>query len=50
MFAKYASQKGGLTKWDIFNVMNGQRVLFDPFGAFGGLFECWCWLPLFLRL
>ncbi|EPT05018.1 hypothetical protein FOMPIDRAFT_1112850 [Fomitopsis schrenkii] len=47
MFAKYASQKGGLTKWDIFNVMNGQRVLFDPFGAFGGLFE---WFSFYLLI
>lgn len=40
MFAKYASTKNGLTKWDIFKVTSGQRVLFDPFGTFGGLFEC----------
>ena len=40
MFSKYGDAKDGLTKWAIFSLMSGQRVLFDPFGAFGALFEC----------
>lgn len=49
MFAKYGDEKDGLSKWAIFKLMSGQRVLFDPFGTFGALFECRCCLWLVLR-
>ncbi|KAH9935510.1 uncharacterized protein B0H18DRAFT_1082258 [Fomitopsis serialis] len=36
MFAKYGD-KDGLGKWDILELMSGQRVLFDLFGTCGAL-------------
>jgi peroxygenase len=41
IFAKYAGgDKKGITLREIFNYMKGQRLVFDPFGWFGALFEC----------
>ncbi|KZT72096.1 Caleosin-domain-containing protein [Daedalea quercina L-15889] len=46
MFAKYGD-KDTLTKWDMWELMSGQRVLFDVFGTLGAMFE---WLALYLLL
>ncbi|PCH43636.1 Caleosin-domain-containing protein [Wolfiporia cocos MD-104 SS10] len=45
LFSKYSGGKGGLNKWDIANVLKGQRVLLDPTGTFGAFFE---WLSIYL--
>ena len=39
---KYSGGKDGLSKKDIWNALKGQRVLMDPVGAFGAMFECQC--------
>lgn len=40
IFSKYAKDKDGLTFWEAINLMNGQRVAFDPFGWGAAAFEC----------
>ncbi|KAK6828222.1 hypothetical protein PG987_011563 [Apiospora arundinis] len=47
IFAKYAEGRDYLTKWDIVNVLKGQRVILDPIGWGGALFE---WLATYLML
>lgn len=39
-FAKYGSQKDGLTALDIWRGLKGQRVIMDPIGWGAGIFEC----------
>ena len=40
IFAKYADGRDYLTKWDIVNLLKGQRLLLDPIGWGGAVFEC----------
>lgn len=39
-FAKYGSQKDGLTALDIWKGIKGQRVIMDPIGWGAAVFEC----------
>ncbi|KAH9944700.1 Caleosin related protein-domain-containing protein [Amylocystis lapponica] len=47
LFAKYGEGKDCLTKQDICNALAGQRLLMDPFGWVGAVFE---WTSLYLVL
>jgi hypothetical protein len=40
IFSKYAKDKVGLTIWDLWDFHKGQRMLIDPIGWFGQIFEC----------
>jgi peroxygenase len=40
IFAKYAGGRDYLTLSDVFSLLKGQRVIMDPIGWFGSLFEC----------
>ncbi|EED84566.1 predicted protein [Postia placenta Mad-698-R] len=47
IFSKYAADGKSLNKWEIWNILKGQRVLLDPIGWFGAFFE---WLSLYILL
>lgn len=40
MFSKYADDRDYITVKDVWNLLKGQRVLFDPFGWIGAVLEC----------
>jgi peroxygenase len=40
MFSKYAGGKDSLNVWDIWNLLKGQRLIADPIGWGGAVFEC----------
>lgn len=40
MFSKYADDRNYVTLKDVWNLLKGQRVLADPFGWGGSIFEC----------
>lgn len=40
MFEKYAEGRDYLTIWDVSALMKGQRLIADPIGWGGALFEC----------
>ncbi|GAO14079.1 hypothetical protein UVI_02038290 [Ustilaginoidea virens] len=42
MFSKYSRGKDNLTIWDAMHLIKGQRLIADPIGWGGALFECWC--------
>lgn len=44
IFAKYACSRDYLTLSDLWRVHKGQRLIMDPIGWFGALFECECLL------
>ncbi|OCH89018.1 Caleosin-domain-containing protein [Obba rivulosa] len=46
-FSKYGGDKDGLSKWDIWHGLKGQRVIMDPIGWFGAIFE---WLATYIML
>jgi len=46
-FSKYAEDKEGMTALEIWDALKGQRVIVDPFGWFGAMFE---WLSVYLLL
>jgi hypothetical protein len=41
-FSKYSTspEKDGLSVYDIMNGIKGQRLVMDPFGWLGAIFEC----------
>jgi peroxygenase len=39
-FSKYADDRDYVTLKDVWNLLKGQRVLFDPFGWVAGILEC----------
>lgn len=39
-FSKYAKGKDGVDLYDVWDGLKGQRVIMDPVGWFGGIFEC----------
>lgn len=42
MFSKYAkTSEDGLTVYELFDLIHGQRVIMDPFGWFAAVFEWW---------
>lgn len=47
IFAKYAPGQDSLTWSDVMKVLHGQRLVADPFGWFGALFE---WLATYILL
>lgn len=40
MFSKYADDRDYITVKDVWNLLKGQRVVFDPFGWTGAALEC----------
>lgn len=40
MFSKYADDRDYVTLKDVWNLLKGQRVLFDPFGWVAVILEC----------
>lgn len=45
--SKYGKGKDGLSSWDIIDMLKGQRVVMDPFGWSGGMFE---WVATYIML
>lgn len=42
MFSKYAQGRDYMTIWDLVSLTKGQRLIMDPIGWGGALFECKC--------
>lgn len=40
MFAKYSAWKDSLPLWDLWDLHKGQRLIADPIGRAGNVFEC----------
>ncbi|EXJ71566.1 uncharacterized protein A1O5_05374 [Cladophialophora psammophila CBS 110553] len=49
MFAKYADGKDSLSIWEVWKLLEGQRLIADPIGWFGAFFEYGCMMKEDIR-